>query len=108
MSNRSPEGKVTATFIQMIPTMKMTKSTLLVSLVLGCSIGLWSWTKLEKPTIRKISVPVSITICGSFPIGWNDTIKTPPAKIIEGLGNLHYPVTTTSTKAQEFFEQGLR
>jgi hypothetical protein len=26
----------------------------------------------------------------------------------KGLGNLHYPITTTSLDAQKFFEQGLR
>ena len=49
-----------------------------------------------------------MTMCGSFSALWSDTIKAPPAKILPGLGNLRYPITTTSIKAQEFFEQGLR
>lgn len=32
----------------------------------------------------------------------------PIAPVLEGLGNLHYPVTTTSERAQMFFDQGLR
>ena len=43
------------------------------------------------------------------PLQWSDTIGLSPlAKILPGLGNLHYPITTKSVKAQEFFEQGLR
>lgn len=73
------------------------------------SLLLWSWKKIDKNAAPYIAIPPTpITLCGTFPMGWSDTIKTPPAKIMEGLGNLHYPVTTTSIKAQEFFEQGLR
>src|SRR5688572_7169383 len=89
--------------------MKRNKTVLLIFFLLIASLGFWSWKKTERDEIvylQPVSAPM--TMCGSFPVGWSDTIKTPPAKIIEGLGNLHYPITTTSLKAQEFFEQGLR
>lgn len=35
------------------------------------------------------------------------TSATSPPRLIPGLGNAHHPVSTTSRKAQEFFDQGL-
>ena len=32
----------------------------------------------------------------------------PPAVLMEGLGNLHHPVSTKNAEAQKFFDQGLR
>lgn len=32
----------------------------------------------------------------------------PVAPLLEGLGNLHYPITTSTESAQRFFDQGLR
>ncbi len=90
--------------------MKSLKTIIPIFLFLICAIGLWSWRKMEAPkiTIYNPAVTSPITMCGSFPLEWSDTIPLPPAKILSGLGNLHYPVTTSSLKAQEFFEQGLR
>ena len=89
--------------------MKTLKGIVLIALFLSCSIGLWSWKGPEKPEPRfKSPAMPAISLCGSFPMAWNDTLPAAPAKIIDGLGNLHYPITTTSLKAQEFFEQGLR
>lgn len=33
--------------------------------------------------------------------------KTRPAELIEGIGDLHHPVSTKNTEAQRFFDQGL-
>lgn len=89
--------------------MKTAKGLFLLSLFLGGAILLLSWKKLEVPEANfKPPAMPTVSLCGTFPTGWNDTIPALPAKIIEGLGDLHYPVTTTSLKAQEFFEQGLR
>ena len=89
--------------------MKTVKGIVLIGLFLSCAIGLWSWKGLEKTEIRyKPPTMPTVSVCGSFPLAWNDTLPAVPAKIIEGLGNLHYPITTSSLKAQEFFEQGLR
>ena len=89
--------------------MKNRKTAFLLSLVTVASLGFWSWKKSERPEIaylQPVSTPISM--CGSLSALWSDTIKAPPAKILPGLGNLHYPITTNSPKAQEFFEQGLR
>ena len=89
--------------------MKTVKNIVLIVLFLSCSIALWSWKRLEKPVTRfKAPDMPTVSVCGSFPMAWNDTLPVADAKIIDGLGNLHYPITTTSLKAQEFFEQGLR
>lgn len=89
--------------------MKNLKAFLLLLLFLTGAIGLWSWKKFEKPAVRyKAPAMPTVSMCGSFPLEWNDTVPRPPAKIMDGLGNLHYPITTSSLKAQEFFEQGLR
>lgn len=32
----------------------------------------------------------------------------PPATLVQGLGDLHHPIATTSPEAQRFFDQGLR
>src|SRR5688500_1967361 len=89
--------------------MKRSKMVLIISSLVIASLGFLSLKKSDNPEIGYLQ-PVSspITMCGSFPPLWSDTIKAPPAKILPGLGNLRYPVTTTSLKAQEFFEQGLR
>src|SRR5687768_14009700 len=89
--------------------MKRSKTAILLSLLLITALGFWSWKKSEKLNVVYLQ-PVSspMTTCGSFSALWSDTIKAPPAKILPGLGNLRYPITTTSIKAQEFFEQGLR
>jgi tetratricopeptide (TPR) repeat protein len=88
--------------------MKRGKTTILLSLLLITALGFWSWKKSEKSVVYLQPVSVPITMCGSVSAVWSDTIKAPPAKILPGLGNLRYPITTTSIKAQEFFEQGLR
>ncbi|HKZ36996.1 MAG TPA: tetratricopeptide repeat protein [Chryseolinea sp.] len=90
--------------------MKSQKTIISILLFSTCTIGLLSWTNLESPNTTNNSKPISspIAMCGSFPLQWNDTIGRAPAKILPGLGNLHYPITTKSVKAQEFFEQGLR
>jgi len=31
-----------------------------------------------------------------------------PAYLMQGLSNLHHPVSTTNAEAQQFFDQGLR
>ena len=90
------------------PFMKIIKTALVLSLLFTASVVLWSWRKSDtaKP-IRKAAVSKPITMCGTSSLAWSDTVRS-RAKIIPGLGNLHYPVTTSNLKAQEFFEQGLR
>jgi tetratricopeptide (TPR) repeat protein len=33
--------------------------------------------------------------------------QAPPAELLQGIGTLHHPITTTSSEAQKFFDQGL-
>lgn len=70
--------------------------------------SLLAWTGFKKP-VKQSPPPdgrnVPIAMCGSFLL--SDTSLVPP-RILPGLGSLHYKITTTSPKAQEFFDQGLR
>lgn len=89
--------------------MKPVKTIILISISLLGTLGLLSLTKLEKPAVGfKSPVMPTVSMCGTFSMSWSDTLPATPARIMDGLGNLHYPVTTTSLRAQEFFEQGLR
>jgi tetratricopeptide (TPR) repeat protein len=86
--------------------MKIVQGFLLFSLISSFA----HWTLKKEETSRQVNKPPAmppVSMCGSLVGEWSDTIPL-NAKIIEGLGNLHYPVTTQSLKAQEFFEQGLR
>lgn len=89
--------------------MKTKTSRVAVAIGIGALLALtWSWTFLEpEPIVYTKPAETPIALCGSFSFNWSDTTIT-AARILPGLGDLHYPVTTTSTKAQEFFEQGLR
>jgi tetratricopeptide (TPR) repeat protein len=70
--------------------------------------SLWAWRSAQPdPLLYTKPAETAITLCGSMSFNWADT-ATGTTRILPGLGNLHYPVTTTSLKAQEFFEQGLR
>jgi tetratricopeptide (TPR) repeat protein len=46
-------------------------------------------------------------MCGNFSVDWQDSSATSP-RILPGLGDLHFAVTTSSKEAQQFFDQGLR
>jgi len=69
----------------------------------------WSWIRFERDDAVRYTRPTEtrITMCGMAAFDWRDTVYT-AVNILPGLGDLHYPITTTSLKAQEFFEQGLR
>lgn len=85
------------------------KTFLYVFILLVAGISLWSWKKFERNATRYYPVPLNypVTFCGNLPLNWMDSMVAQP-KILPGLGNLHYPITTTSLEAQKFFEQGLR
>ncbi|HEY9006391.1 MAG TPA: hypothetical protein VIM75_09665 [Ohtaekwangia sp.] len=77
-------------------------------LLLAVTLG-WSWIRFERDDAVRYTRPAEtrITMCGMAAFDWCDTVYT-AVNILPGLGDLHYPITTTSLKAQEFFEQGLR
>ncbi len=87
---------------------KIAKATIGLGLLIFASI-LWSWKNPEnaEPVRYSKGLDRPITMCGTISYDWNDTTYV-QAKLLLGLGDLHYPVTTSSIKAQEFFEQGLR
>jgi tetratricopeptide (TPR) repeat protein len=72
----------------------------------------WSWNVFERARPVAVGYPrmpsSPVTWCGSGFVfdAMDSTVAR--AKLMQGLGNLHYPVTTTSLEAQKFFEQGLR
>jgi len=83
---------------------------ILLSLFLFASAAsLLSWRNFEasKPVPYRRAANTPVTLCGTLALDWLDTTVA-QAKILPGLGDLHYPITTSSLKAQEFFEQGLR
>lgn len=89
--------------------MKKNKPLFSLIVLVLCLVLFWSWRSLEKPVVTGYAkLPnTPVALCG--PLSWNlaDTLLAAP-KLINGLGNLHYPITTTSLEAQKFFEQGLR
>ncbi|HEY5749172.1 MAG TPA: hypothetical protein VIU12_24050 [Chryseolinea sp.] len=78
-------------------------------LFLLCSVLFISWKTWERPKAKGYGkLPnTPVALCGA--ISWDpaDTLLAQP-RLLNGLGDLHYPVTTTSLEAQKFFEQGLR
>ncbi|HEY0743258.1 MAG TPA: hypothetical protein VGD40_17440 [Chryseosolibacter sp.] len=88
--------------------MKKLKYFLTFLLVVITVIGIISWKPYEKPlriTIKRTSLP--ITMCGATLTDWTDTTYR-ETKLLQGMGNLRYKISTTSPKAQQFFEQGLK
>jgi tetratricopeptide (TPR) repeat protein len=88
--------------------MKNLKYVLICILVVLTIVGLLSSGEYSNPQSKGFArgdfKPVSI--CADFSVNWLDTTTT--ARILPGLGNLQYRITTPSAKAQEFFNQGIR
>ncbi|MEO8473260.1 MAG: hypothetical protein ABI477_13760 [Chryseolinea sp.] len=84
----------------------------IIPFVLLCLIAttMWSWREQGDPqrTYLQQSLNKPITMCGSVSLGWSDSTRLPPPQILAGLGTDHFPITTSSAKAQQFFDQGLR
>jgi tetratricopeptide (TPR) repeat protein len=57
---------------------------------------------------RRLSAVFILVLC--FPAMAQDHMhgEAMPATLMSGLGDLHHPVSTTNTEAQQFFDQGLR
>ena len=67
-------------------------------------IPFMSWRRGAKPSSRPTEV--TIAMCGKFVI--QDDYFSSPVKLLEGLGDLHYRISTRDSAAQKFFNQGLR
>jgi len=57
--------------------------------------------------LRTVIVALTIPVGGVSAVTADDAGE-PLAPALEGLGELHYPITTSSDAAQRFFDQGLR
>lgn len=87
--------------------MEKIKYLLLVAAV--CVVfGLLSLDNRVEPALIAIKpTTVPITMCGAQLIDWNDTTYN-EAKILPGMGDFGYKVSTSSPKCQQFFDQGLK
>ncbi|HEX6892403.1 MAG TPA: hypothetical protein VF141_16965, partial [Chryseolinea sp.] len=92
--------------------MKRYKPIFAVFIFLMTVLSFWSWKTFESAQPVAAGYPTAssspVTWCGSNIIFNAMDSSLASAKLLPGLGNLHYPVTTTSLDAQKFFEQGLR
>jgi hypothetical protein len=57
---------------------------------------------------RLVSVLVVFCLCGLALAQHEMHAKPKPAMLMQGLGDLHHPVSTPNPQAQQFFDQGLR
>lgn len=78
-------------------------SGLLMTFVL--SMLFVAWRSNDTPVVYSSPEDFPITICGS---AWAGLDLSAPVSLIEGLGDLHYKITTRDSAAQKFFDQGLR
>lgn len=83
---------------------RLTVFVLLLSFVV---LGSWKGFDRSRKSYPR-PLPLAMTTCGSFSFDWSDTASLSKPRMLEGLGNLQYKVSTKSAKAQAFFEQGLR
>lgn len=88
--------------------MKNLKYVLIFVFIIITVIGLLSWRNYPRPVYTSAikGAVKPITMCGNFVADWSDT--TGQAKLLSGLGNLNYKITTSSQRTQEFFNQGIR
>jgi len=56
-----------------------------------------------------LSVVLGLFLCGTVTAQDHSAhAQTQPATLMQGYGDLHHPVSTTNSQAQQFFDQGLR
>ena len=69
-------------------------------------------TSLSWKPVPKTEAPVAprerqgISMCGNFSL--TEEYLTAPIRLMDGLGDLHYPIETSDSMAQKYFDQGLR
>jgi tetratricopeptide (TPR) repeat protein len=51
--------------------------------------------------VRKLAIATALLVCSA-------SAQQKPAYLMDGLSNLHHPVSTQNAEAQKFFDQGLR
>jgi hypothetical protein len=77
---------------------------IILALILSV-ISIMSWKKGANP-ISGPPATVTIAMCGKFVL--SDDYVTSPVRLLSGLGDLHYRISTRDSAAQQFFDQGLR
>lgn len=89
--------------------MKKSNNRAVVVILLLAVTVFWSWRKFEKSAIVYYpqAADVPMTLCGTPSVNWLDTTYV-PASIIPGLGKVQMKISTSSIRAQEFFNQGIR
>ena len=65
-------------------------------------------TRKLQLAIQALAVAALAFVGGPTAAASDDASGEPLAPMLEGLGDLHYPITTSSEAAQRFFDQGLR
>ena len=89
--------------------MKTIQLSLICSLLILVFV---SWKYPSSPPIKEMSSTDESTVsfCGAYGDYVHDPIDTtrPVAPWLPNLGTLHHPITTSSKRAQEFFDQGLK
>lgn len=83
---------------------RVKKLSVLLALVAGVAVTA-SWRKGQRPVASK-PVEITIAMCGNFIV--QDNYFSSPVKLLDGLGDLSYRITTRDSAAQKFFNQGLR
>lgn len=83
-----------------------TRFAILIFLI--ATATLFSWTLYKRPAPIAVAATFDrpITMCGTAFLDWEDSTIT--SRLLPGLGNLHYKISTKSEKAQQFFDQGIR
>lgn len=88
--------------------MKKIKYLGMIVLIVLTLLGFLAWRPYEKPVVISVQpTSLPITMCGASLIDWNDTTYQ-QAQLLPGMGSLHYKISTSSAKAQQFFDQGLK
>jgi tetratricopeptide (TPR) repeat protein len=77
----------------------------LTCLVIVASAGIWG-AQPQQATAPQAAVtsPAGKDQCAPEP---GDAPPTLPAKLLEGQGSVHFPITTANPEAQKFFDQGV-
>ena len=78
-----------------------------IAVLLTVLIPFFSWKYIKKSTVfYPKGNTVAITMCGTFVT--SDQYLSSPVKLLKGLGDLHYSISTTDSLTQKYFDQGIR
>src|SRR5205809_2418208 len=58
--------------------------------------------------VFRFRIVALISLCAGSMVSIAVAKNEPPARLMSGLGDVHHPVSTKNSQAQQFFDQGLR